>query len=200
MNSGHLRRLNALNGGPGAFIAQTRKAAWKDLYNHHAEEQTDLSGELSAAWSKLEEYAARLALVIHFTRWAASDADPQSPDAVDAPHRLHPLNGLPGAFVALSRKELSMSLWHELPAQNDRGDVAPDSSTCHPREPPGGKPWCYSTFSSALSDRTGFEHPQQTSGKTAFLTTGGTESGTLAAQSGTPRPHEHAATREVTPW
>ena len=36
-----------------------------------------------------------------------------------------------------------------------------------------------------LAERTGFEQPQQTSGKTAFLTTGGTESGTLAAQSGT---------------
>ena len=58
------------------------KAAFVDYVNRHGEEQTDLSGELSAAWSKLEEYAARLALVIHCARWAADDAE--SPDAVDA--------------------------------------------------------------------------------------------------------------------
>ena len=65
-------------------LTRDAKAAWKDYYNNHAEEQTDLSGELSAAWSKLEEYAARLALVIHYARWAADDADLESPDAVDA--------------------------------------------------------------------------------------------------------------------
>ena len=42
-------------------------------YDAHADEMAELSGELKAAWSKLEEYAARLALVIHFTRWAADD-------------------------------------------------------------------------------------------------------------------------------
>ena len=65
-------------------LTRDAKAAWKEYYNHHAEEQTDLSGELSAAWSKLEEYAARLALVIHCVRWAANDADLESPDTVDA--------------------------------------------------------------------------------------------------------------------
>ena len=60
------------------------KAAWTAYYNQHAEEQSDLSGDLSAAWSKLEEYAARLALVVHFARWAADDPTLQSPDAVDA--------------------------------------------------------------------------------------------------------------------
>ena len=56
------------------------KVAWKNYYNHHAEEQTDLSGELSAAWSKLEEYAARLALVIQLIRWAAGNADSNEVD------------------------------------------------------------------------------------------------------------------------
>jgi hypothetical protein len=65
-------------------LTRDAKAAWKVYYNHHAEEQTDLSGELAAAWSKLEEYAARLALVIHCVRWAADDVDLESPDAVDA--------------------------------------------------------------------------------------------------------------------
>lgn len=49
------------------------KTAWMAYYNAHAIEQADLTGDLSAAWSKLEEYAVRLALVIHFIRWAAKD-------------------------------------------------------------------------------------------------------------------------------
>jgi hypothetical protein len=59
------------------------KTAWKAYYNDHAQEQMDLAGELSAAWSKLEEYAARLALVVHFTRWAADDQTLASTDVVD---------------------------------------------------------------------------------------------------------------------
>lgn len=35
------------------------------------------------AWSKLEEYAARLALVIYFARWAANDPSLHFADAVD---------------------------------------------------------------------------------------------------------------------
>ena len=64
-------------------LTSQAKAAWCEYYNQHAQEQTDLTGDLSAAWSKLEEYAARLALVIHFTRWAANDPTLASPDAVD---------------------------------------------------------------------------------------------------------------------
>jgi hypothetical protein len=33
---------------------------------------------MAAAWSKLEEYAARLALVVHFIRWAAGDVADES--------------------------------------------------------------------------------------------------------------------------
>jgi hypothetical protein len=53
-------------------------------YNAHALEQADLDGDLSAAWSKLEEYAARLALVLHFVRWAADDPELSIPDKVDS--------------------------------------------------------------------------------------------------------------------
>jgi hypothetical protein len=49
------------------------QAAWIAYYNAHAAEQADLTGDMAAAWSKLEEYAARLALVVHFIRWAAGD-------------------------------------------------------------------------------------------------------------------------------
>lgn len=59
------------------------KLAWVVYYNTHAKEQVELSGELAAAWSKLECYAARLALVVHFIRWAADDPTLCSPDAVD---------------------------------------------------------------------------------------------------------------------
>lgn len=55
-------------------LAADGKTAWVRFYNEHASEQVDLSGDLSAAWSKLEGYAARLALVIHLTRCAANDA------------------------------------------------------------------------------------------------------------------------------
>ncbi len=61
------------------------KRVWVSFYNAHADEQADMAGDLAAAWSKLEEYAPRLALVIHFTRWAAFDttlADEWKVDAV----------------------------------------------------------------------------------------------------------------------
>ena len=59
------------------------KTAWVAFYNDHAHEQVDLTGELSAAWSKLEEYAARLSLVIHCVRWASDDATLVSPEKLD---------------------------------------------------------------------------------------------------------------------
>jgi len=65
-------------------LSADAKTAWKAYYNAHAVEQADLTGDLSAAWSKLEEYAARLALVLHFTRWAANDPTVGNADRVDA--------------------------------------------------------------------------------------------------------------------
>ncbi|MFN7022271.1 MAG: DUF3987 domain-containing protein, partial [Phycisphaerales bacterium] len=52
-------------------LADDGKRAWVRFYNEHAGEQVNLSGDEAAAWSKLEGYAARLALVVHLTRWAA---------------------------------------------------------------------------------------------------------------------------------
>jgi hypothetical protein len=60
------------------------KAAWVDFYNEHAQEQAELTGDLAATWSKLEGYAGRLALVIHFIRWAANDAGLVTMNAIDA--------------------------------------------------------------------------------------------------------------------
>ena len=56
------------------------KVIWVEYYNAHAEEQAELYGDLAAAWSKLEEAAARLALVIQLTRWADGEGDPDTVD------------------------------------------------------------------------------------------------------------------------
>ena len=60
------------------------KREFVKFYNEHADERANLTGDLSAAWSKLEGYAARFALVIHFTRLAAGDSTLENPDEVDA--------------------------------------------------------------------------------------------------------------------
>jgi hypothetical protein len=64
-------------------LSPDAKAAWKVYYDSHAVEQVDLNGDMAAAWSKLEEYAARLALVVHFTRWAAGDPSLTKVDTLD---------------------------------------------------------------------------------------------------------------------
>ena len=55
--------------------------------------------DLAAAWSKLEEYAARLTLVIHSARWAAEDPDLENPDVVDKANTKH------GTDMMMSRPE-----------------------------------------------------------------------------------------------
>ena len=64
-------------------LADDGKRAWVTFYDEHANEQVNLSGDEAAAWSKLEGYAARLALVVHLTRWAADDATLDDPARVD---------------------------------------------------------------------------------------------------------------------
>ncbi len=45
--------------------------AWVEFYNAHSTEQEDLQDDLAAAWSKLKELPARLALVLHCVEHAA---------------------------------------------------------------------------------------------------------------------------------
>ena len=59
------------------------KRAWVNFYDRHAREHAELTGDLSAAWSKLEGYTARLALILHCIRWEAGDPTLESPDQVD---------------------------------------------------------------------------------------------------------------------
>jgi len=49
------------------------KRAWVKFYNEHNREQLNHTGDVSAAWSKLEGYVPRFALIIHLTRVAADD-------------------------------------------------------------------------------------------------------------------------------
>jgi Protein of unknown function (DUF3987) len=51
-------------------MSEGAKAAFVAFVNDHGEEQFHLDGDLAAAWSKLEGYAARLALLHHLVRWA----------------------------------------------------------------------------------------------------------------------------------
>jgi hypothetical protein len=62
---------------------ESARSMFIHYYDDHADEMAELAGELKAAWSKLEEYAARLALVIHFARWAAVDPSLEAHDKVD---------------------------------------------------------------------------------------------------------------------
>jgi len=58
------------------------KREWVAFFNEHGVEQADLSGDLAAAWSKLEGGAARLALLFHLVRQA--NREPGIGGAVDA--------------------------------------------------------------------------------------------------------------------
>ena len=60
------------------------KVEWIAHYNAHNLEQSELTGDLAAAWSKLEEYPARLALLVHFVRWANKDTTLASVASLDA--------------------------------------------------------------------------------------------------------------------
>lgn len=48
------------------------KSLYVGYFNKHNREAGNLGDDLGAAWSKLEEYPARLALVIHYIRWATN--------------------------------------------------------------------------------------------------------------------------------
>ncbi|NLX13807.1 MAG: DUF3987 domain-containing protein [Phycisphaerales bacterium] len=74
-------------GNPVPFVLKLSpdgKESWERFYNEHAQEQIELTGDLAAAWSKLEGYAARLALIIHFIRWADDDPTLHDPEVIDS--------------------------------------------------------------------------------------------------------------------
>jgi hypothetical protein len=65
-------------------LSAQAKDAWVAFFNEHAAEYAELVGDLSAAWAKLEGYAARFALILHLVRWAANDRELIDPCTVDA--------------------------------------------------------------------------------------------------------------------
>jgi hypothetical protein len=54
-------------------LDEQAKTAFIAFVNAHGDEQYELTGALKSAWSKLEGYGARLALVVHLLRWAAQE-------------------------------------------------------------------------------------------------------------------------------
>jgi hypothetical protein len=74
------------NGDPRPHIlrlTQDARAAWATFYNSHAREQEQLADDEAAAWSKLEGYAARFALIIHLLRRETNDPALEGSDIVD---------------------------------------------------------------------------------------------------------------------
>ncbi len=59
------------------------KSRWVDFYEAHQAEAATLSGNLAAAWSKLEAYAGRIALVLEFAEWAEKDPGVAEPERVN---------------------------------------------------------------------------------------------------------------------
>lgn len=60
------------------------KQTFEKFYNEHAEEQNQLNGKYSAAWSKLEAYAARFALLIQLLRTVENGTvQPQASTVID---------------------------------------------------------------------------------------------------------------------
>jgi hypothetical protein len=60
-------------------LSPAAKEAWIAFYNRHGHEQLALDGDLAAAWSRLEGYCARLALVIELADWAAAPRPKKTP-------------------------------------------------------------------------------------------------------------------------
>src|SRR5262249_12873171 len=71
------------HGHPTPFalpLTPEAKRAWVQFYDRHRCEMADLDDDLAAAWSKLEAYCARFALIIQLCAWADGVA---SADCID---------------------------------------------------------------------------------------------------------------------
>ena len=64
-------------------LTSAAQDAWIEFVNRHGAEQADRTGDEAAAWSKLECYGARFALVLHLARVAAEDSTIDDPEMVD---------------------------------------------------------------------------------------------------------------------
>ncbi|MFN3152118.1 DUF3987 domain-containing protein [Bremerella sp.] len=64
-------------------LSRQAKEEFKFFYEAHNQEQSTVSGDLEAAYSKLEEIPGRLALILHLVRWSAKDKSLKSESVVD---------------------------------------------------------------------------------------------------------------------
>jgi hypothetical protein len=74
------------NGDPRPIdipLSPAGKAAWISFYEEHAQRQAEAQGNLAAAFSKIEGYAARFALIVHLVRLVEGDKSLEDPGAVD---------------------------------------------------------------------------------------------------------------------
>lgn len=55
-----------------------------DFVDRHGDEQLGMTGDLAAAWSKIEGYCARLALIVHCVRVVTGDRTLTDPERIDA--------------------------------------------------------------------------------------------------------------------
>ena len=56
-------------------LSPAAKAVWVEYYDRHRAELVQLDDDLAAAWSKLEAYTARFALIFQLCQWAAGAGD-----------------------------------------------------------------------------------------------------------------------------
>jgi hypothetical protein len=77
-----LRPLTVVDGDPRPVMVPLSSPARQEFVafvNAHGDEQFQLDGELASAWSKLEGYAVRLALIHHLVRCASGERlDPEA--------------------------------------------------------------------------------------------------------------------------
>jgi len=64
-------------------LSPQAKAAWAEFFDAHAKATESMAGKLAAAYSKLEAYAARLALVLYLAKAVASDEWTITNDTID---------------------------------------------------------------------------------------------------------------------
>jgi len=75
------------NDNPGPIViqfSQKGRKVWKEYINDHYKEQEDplFPDNLRGPWAKMEGYAARLALILQYLRWACDEANDNYVDEV----------------------------------------------------------------------------------------------------------------------
>ncbi|MCE5267896.1 MAG: DUF3987 domain-containing protein [Planctomycetaceae bacterium] len=97
-------------------LSRDAKAVWTPFYNAHAAELAELTGDLAAAWSKLEETAARLALIFACVK-AVQVALPAKPWLSDGPAP-QPANEVDGDTM---RAAIELTQWFKAEARRVYG-------------------------------------------------------------------------------